>query len=147
MDQIMPFVTQNWALCLAFVIIVLLLLRVELSMHVGGVKLVLPHQLTQLLNQSQAGLVDLRDEADFAKGHITGALSLPAALFQGKTQEKQLKKLKRFQKKPLVLYCESGSQSTKIGQLLKTNGFEQVHALKGGVQAWRSANIPLVTNG
>ena len=52
--------------------------------------------------------------------------------------------LKLDRKRPVVLVCETGAQSRKaLGEVQKL-GFVEVGVLDGGVQAWKSAALPLV---
>ena len=44
---------------------------------------------------------------------------------------------------PVVLYCGSGNSCTRIANILRERGFENVHALAGGYAAWKAAGLPL----
>ena len=53
--------------------------------------------------------------------------------------------LKKFREKNVVVYCESGSTGAAVARVLTRQGFKQVFNLKGGVEGWRSENLPLAT--
>ncbi len=75
-----------------------------------------------------AALVDVRSPAEFASGHIDGALNVPVDRIA--TLEGQVAK-----DKPVVLYCASGMRSARAGALLKNVGYQTVYDL-GSVSRW-----------
>ena len=93
-------------------------------------------QVTQLINQKNAQVIDVRDDTEFAKGSLPGAKNLPAAA--AAERAKELKK-----DKPVVVVDASGSHASRVAAQLRTAGFEQVFVLAGGVAAWREAGLPI----
>ena len=98
-----------------------------------------PLEATQLINHHNAVIVDLRAEKDFALGSLAGARNLPQATLAERAND-----LVRFKSRPLLLICDSGQQSTKAIATFKNLGFADVHALAGGIAAWKTASLPLV---
>ncbi len=98
-----------------------------------------PQALTQLINQNDAVLIDIRDAEVFKKGHITGAVNVPADQW-----DQKIRKLHRFKDKPVIVTCKLGQQASKAAEKLKAEGFTDLYVLKGGVQAWQEASMPLV---
>lgn len=94
-------------------------------------------QLTHLINREDAIVIDVRDVAEYAKGHIVGAKNVPLGQF-----EKRIGELEKSRSKPLVVHCDSGNRSAKALELLRKNGFEKVYNLSGGYAAWQSAGLP-----
>jgi rhodanese-related sulfurtransferase len=94
-------------------------------------------QLTQLINRENATVIDVRDVAEYAKGHIVGARNVPLAQF-----EKRVGELEKLRSKPLVVHCESGNRSAKALDILRKNGFEKLYNLSGGYAAWLNAGLP-----
>ncbi len=105
----------------------------------GGARSVTPAEVTQLINNSNAIVIDLRDSADFANGSVTSARHVPAAELASRAQD-----LARFKTRPVVLLCASGTTSAKSIATLSTAGFTEVYNLAGGITAWREAGLPLV---
>lgn len=137
MDQLAEFAVNNWMLVTAF-FVVLGLLIANLFTGVGGVG---PQDAVRMINRDGAVAVDVRPQADFDAGHIIDAVHLPAAeLPQG------LERLKKHRDKPLIVYCASGGSAAQAVRKLKAAGFDQAQALRGGIAAWRSENLP-VTSG
>ena len=44
----------------------------------------------------------------------------------------------------MITCCESGARSSAAARALGTHGFTKVVNLRGGLQAWRAENLPLV---
>ncbi|MFL9610844.1 rhodanese-like domain-containing protein [Methylobacillus sp. Pita2] len=92
-----------------------------------------------LINRSHAVVLDVRDDAEFAAGHIADAKHIPLAQLP-----ERLKELSKFKNKPVLVYCESGARAGKAAAILAKNEFKQVKQLQGGVKAWQDAKLPLV---
>ncbi len=95
-------------------------------------------QATQLFNQGKTLFLDVREEADFAKGHVREARNIPLKQLNDKLGE-----LAKFKAKTVVVMCATGTQSSKAAAQLKAAGFETVHILEGGVTAWQSQGLPV----
>jgi rhodanese-related sulfurtransferase len=138
MHNFLPFFTQHWALWLAFGVILALVIGVELGERLRGARAISAHSIVKLINQHEAVVVDIRDEAAFNKAHILGALSIP----RGRLAT-EIKKLEKYRSKPIVLVCELGQHAPGAGIALKQQQFTQVYCLQGGLNAWVTAGLPL----
>jgi rhodanese-related sulfurtransferase len=130
------FLTQQWLLVSALAVCVMLLILHESR---RGGKTVSAQQLVALVNGQQAAVVDLRDPAEFRKGHIVGALNIP----YGKVDERW-SELEVLRERPVVLVCKMGQFSSALGKRMLGKGFTQVHRLSGGISEWQAAQLPLV---
>jgi rhodanese-related sulfurtransferase len=137
MEQLLEFAGNHIALVAALAVILSLLSKSFLD-EMGGKGGVGPQQATELINREDAVVVDLRSMADFAKGHIINSTNIPMTSL--KTQMGQLEKYKQ---RPIILSCNSGGQSAAACRLLRSNGFEQVYNLKGGLLAWQNSKLPV----
>ncbi|MGH8120745.1 MAG: rhodanese-like domain-containing protein, partial [Gammaproteobacteria bacterium] len=72
---------------------------------------------------------------------ILGAANIPADRI-GEQQTEMAK----YKGQPVIICCENGNDSIRAGRMLKMQGFEKIFCIKGGLQAWRSANLPLARN-
>lgn len=97
-----------------------------------------PFEAVQLINRQDAVVIDVREAADFAKGHIANARNVPHAQV-----EQRLKELDKFKSKPVILSCQSGTRSASIEGVLRKHGFSEVFTLRGGIAAWQQASMPL----
>lgn len=99
-----------------------------------------PMQATQLINREDAIVVDVRDQQEYAKGHIPNARHIPLAQF-----DKRIDELEKFKKRPVIVNCQSGNRSYSACAALRKSGFEKVFNLDGGASAWEQAGLPLTT--
>ena len=60
-----------------------------------------------------------------------------------KTLPEREKELEKFKNKTVVICCGQGQESTRIARSLKMKGFEKLYSLKGGINSWQNANLPL----
>lgn len=97
-----------------------------------------PTEAVMLINRKDAVVLDVRDDGEFASGHINNARHLP---------EKQLadraKELDKFKNKPVIVSCASGRRAAVVADSLRKQGFADVVALRGGIAAWQQAGMPL----
>ena len=92
----------------------------------------------QLINREKAVVVDVRDAAEFAAGHVTGAKSIPLDDLEAK-----LPSALKNKALPLILVCASGARSGRAVAIAKKLGYEQAQSLGGGLKAWKDANLPI----
>jgi rhodanese-related sulfurtransferase len=76
-------------------------------------------------------VIDARDPAQFAKGHIPGAINMDwrQVLAKRNTIPKN---------KPVLIYCNTGSLSAQAGFALRVAGWENVRILQGGMSEWQA---------
>lgn len=97
-----------------------------------------PVDLAQRLQQANPPLVlDVRTPAEFADGHIPGALLIPHDQL-----EQRLVELDGAREREIVLYCRSGRRSLLAENVLREHGFSRLRQLDGSWQAWDAAGLP-----
>lgn len=140
MDHLGQFITNHWALCGAFVLVLIAIVMVEARIQggIGGARLT-PQTATHLINREGAVVVDIREANAFLDGHIVGAINVPMSNW-----DVAAKKLQKYRSKPIVIVCNMGQKAQAYANKLKQAGFEQVKILGGGINAWRGAKMPLV---
>lgn len=77
----------------------------------------------------KAQLIDVRETSEFERGHILGARNIPV------TQMKQ-RLIELRKDKPVYLYCQNSSRSSRAAQLLHKNKYTDINQLKGGFKKW-----------
>ncbi len=98
-----------------------------------------PSDAVMLINRKDAVVIDVRDESEFAGGHITNARHIPE-----KQLDERIKELEKLKAKPVIVCCASGRRSASAADTLRKQGFADVVALRGGIGAWVQAGMPLV---
>jgi rhodanese-related sulfurtransferase len=96
-------------------------------------------EVTQLLNRGKTQVLDVRDAAEFAKGHLRDAKNIPLADLQTRIGE-----LDKSKGKTIIVVCQTGARADKAVKLLAAAGFEDVVSLDGGVSAWQAGGLPTV---
>jgi rhodanese-related sulfurtransferase len=132
------FLLSNIALVALFVTSGALLLWPEISRFAGGASALGTLDATRLMNQPGTLVLDVREEAEFAAGHLPRARHIPL-----KDLKARLPDLAKFKDKPVIVTCHSGARSGSACRMLRQAGFTQVHNLKGGVPAWQQASLPV----
>ncbi len=83
-------------------------------------------------------LVDVREESEFAKDHLPGALHLGKGVIE-RDIEGRVPDLNT----PLVLYCGGGFRSALAADNLQKMGYQNVLSMDGGIRVWREKGFPL----
>ena len=110
---------------------------------------------TYLEQNPEPRLIDVREPAEFAQGHIAGAINYPRGVLEmqlanhpavaasGCAADVALTELAR---QPLYLICRSGGRSALAAESLQRMGFKDVYSVAGGMQGWLDANLATQTH-
>ena len=83
-------------------------------------------------------LVDVREESEFAKDHLPGAIHLGKGVI-----ERDVEARVPDPKTELILYCGGGFRSALAADNLQKMGYTNVISMDGGIREWREKNYPL----
>ncbi|HZD19111.1 MAG TPA: rhodanese-like domain-containing protein [Burkholderiales bacterium] len=97
-----------------------------------------PAQATHLINREDAAIIDVREPAEFAAGHVLGAKNVPLARLAAPTPD-----LLKRKERPVIVYGDAGDRAGKAAAALRKHGFTRVTNLSGGLKAWQDAGLPL----
>lgn len=136
MDQAFEFIGNHAILVGTFAMLLALFVRNEMS---RGGQTATAQELVNLVNRENALVLDLRDAAEFAQGHIVDAVNIPHASVASRLSE-----LEKHKGRPVALVCKAGQHSGSAGTILRKSGFERVLRLTGGMAEWRNQNLPVV---
>lgn len=89
----------------------------------------------KLLKKKQPQLIDVRTAKEFSEGHLPGASHYNV---MDSTLQRNVADLNR--KRPVFVYCKSGTRSMKAAEFLRNNGFRVIN-LDGGITAWRKSGL------
>lgn len=135
MALFLEFLAQQWMLVTGLAVAVGLLFNHESRKSGQGLS---PQQAISLVNGEQGVFLDLRDSADFGRGHIVDSLNIPAGKLDARIAE-----LENFRERPVILVCKMGQHSGAVGKKLKTQGFARVYRMSGGMMEWGNLQLPL----
>ena len=105
----------------------------------AGVSSISATEAVLLMNRAKLFILDVRDDAEFAAGHINGAKHIPVA-----NLEERIKELAKQKNKPVLVVCQRGVRSATACKVLAKHEFAQVTSLQGGLDKWIEAKMPLV---
>lgn len=89
-------------------------------------------------------ILDVREDAEYAGGHLPGAISLPRSRLEMLATQSEA--LEAATDKPALVYCASGKRSLLAAQTLRELGAKRPVSMAGGFNAWRAAGKPESSN-
>jgi len=84
-------------------------------------------------------LVDVREESEWARGHVPGAIHIGKGVIERDVEKKIPDK-----DAPIVLYCGGGFRSALAADNLQKMGYRNVISMDGGWRAWTEAGFPVI---
>jgi rhodanese-related sulfurtransferase len=100
-------------------------------------------ELRAVMERRDAVVIDVRPDLHYRRGHVPGALSLPATRFQA-GYSKLKARLESDKAQLLVLYCGGGQcdESEQVRGRLRAMGFTRVAIVPEGWAGWQAARLP-----
>ena len=84
-------------------------------------------------------LIDVREESEWAKGHLPGAVHLCKGII-----ERDIENAVPGKATPIVLYCGGGFRSALVADNLQKMGYINVISMDGGWRGWTESGFPTV---
>lgn len=138
-ERTIEFIGNHWILSSGLFIVSLLLVQDLFDSITRKYKTASPAVAVRLLNEENILVIDVRDPAEFAKGHIEGARTIPLPRLKEKLFE-----LEPHKDAPILVCCQQGTLSKEACKQLAAAGFSQVYSLDGGLLTWQDQKLPLV---
>lgn len=79
-------------------------------------------------------MLDVREDWEYAEGHIPAITHIPMDQIPGRLSEIP-------KDRTVIVTCRSGNRSGQVTEFLRQNGYDQVHNMQGGIQAWQQAGF------
>ena len=96
-------------------------------------------------------LIDIREPAEYQRGHISGAIHAPRGLLEfeihGLVDRSRQNLNVPHEDTAIVLYCGTGGRSALAAKTLEELGYTNVKSMAGGIVAWAQAQLPLAAPG
>jgi rhodanese-related sulfurtransferase len=104
-----------------------------------------PAQAQVILNKNEAVLIDVRENDEFEKVHIEGAILTPLSTLPQSIQDIDFDAIKD---KKIIFQCLKGGRSAQAIYFLQDSVLKEldVYNLEGGILAWIDEDLPIVTN-
>ncbi len=102
----------------------------------NGFKNISVADLKAMLDAGGITLIDVRTDAEIARGTIPGAEKLPLHLLPLRVGELD-------KTRPTVFYCQMGGRSAQAAGFAAAQGFSEVYNLQGGITAWAQSGSPI----
>jgi rhodanese-related sulfurtransferase len=132
------FILNNLALVALFLASGAMLFWPEISRLVAGSAEIGTFEATRLMNQGPTLVLDVRDEPEYAAGHLPKARHIPLGELA-----KRLSEIVKYKDRPVIVTCRGGARAGAASRLLKREGFTTVYQLRGGLAAWQQASLPV----
>jgi len=107
----------------------------QAGLLVASVPQITPQELALRLSRGGTSVLDVRREAEFQAGHITGADWHPLDRFKAALPDMP-------KDAPVAVHCKGGYRSLIACSLLQRAGYHNVVDVTGGFDAWQAANLP-----
>lgn len=91
-------------------------------------------------------LVDVREPAEWDKGHVPEAVHIPRGLLEWKADAGYANHEPRLvgcTDQPVVVMCASGGRSLLAARTLREMGYRNVSSLAGGLTDWANSGLPV----
>lgn len=88
-------------------------------------------------NGEKVFLVDVREDSEWAKGHLPGAVHLGKGII-----ERDIETQVPDTSAKIILYCGGGFRSALVADNLQKMGYSNVESMDGGWRGWTGAELP-----
>ncbi len=93
-------------------------------------------------------LIDVREPAEFATGHVKGAANIPRGVLEFQVDAHPavanvVDPALSHKDQPVLVYCRTGGRAALAACALQELGFSDVRSIEGGITAWIDAGLPL----
>ena len=136
--NLLKFLLDNWVLILAALTSGALLAVAARQPRQRGGGAVSTTEAVRLINREKAVLIDVSEPAEFAAGHAAGARNVPL----GSLRERRGPAEEQGAAAGRVC-ADRRARAARAAATLRKLGYENAHALAGGLAAWREANLPV----
>lgn len=140
MEQFTEFLANHPMLSAAWVGIFVAIIVTSIRIKLSPIKQLSPQELTLAVNREDGLILDIRPEKEFKSSHIIDAKHIT----QEKIKNNDFATLEKYKDKPIIVVCTAGITAAKVADQLFKAGFSQASLLKGGMNAWTGAGLPVV---
>lgn len=140
LQQIQEFIVNHPYLWGALFVALIALAVNEVLRLMRGQRPISATEAVRLMNTEDAIVVDTRSAADYKKSHILNAKHIPMAGIEERAGE-----ITKNTDRTIICYCGIGNVAPQAAAKLRKKGYQRVHALKGGINAWQGDGLPVTS--
>lgn len=96
---------------------------------VDSIRNMSPDEVARAIKKEEILLIDVREDLEFQRGHINGAIHIPLRELEYRREE-----IPRDKK--VILYCRTGNRSTRAAMILCSYGYKNAVNMSGGIIRW-----------
>jgi len=82
-------------------------------------------------------ILDVRTVGEYEEEHLEGATNIPVQELPERVGELPINSF-------ILVYCKSGVRSVQASEILVEEGYDYVHNMGGGIEAWKEEHLPIV---
>ncbi|NJD07045.1 MAG: rhodanese-like domain-containing protein [Methylococcaceae bacterium] len=138
-EKVIEFGSNHWILSSGYFVVSLLLIQDLFDTLTSKHKSISASAAVAMMNDDKTVVLDVRESHEFAKGHIENAQHIPLA-----SLDEKMFVLEQHKDAPIIVTCQQGTRSLMACKKLTQRGFSKIHELRGGMQAWEDAKLPVV---
>ena len=92
--------------------------------------------VAEIRERDDVALIDMREQWEYDDGHIPGVARIPLADISRQVGELPADTT-------VIVICGMGLRSAQVADNLRREGFDKVHNMQGGMNAWENAGYPV----
>lgn len=138
MQQYLEFIANHPGLFAALAGVVTLLIANEVHGSLTGGKRLSAPEAVRLINDREPLILDVRAPGDFKRSHLLHAVNVPLAKLEERAAE-----LSKDKTRPVLVYDALGGSAAEAAARLRKLGFSEAYPLRGGLNGWLGANLPV----
>lgn len=141
-DRLIEFILNHYILSLALVVVTYLLIQELFDAALKKFGFVSPLLAVTKMNDGNTVVLDVREQDEYNKGHIEGAVNLPLSKIKD-----QISTLDAYKSNQVLIVCQDGIRSATVGKLTTKAGLKDVFVITGGMGSWQEDyKLPIKIN-
>ncbi len=143
MDRFIEFALNHYILVLALLTVTYLLIHEFFDAALKKFGTITPMIAVTKMNNGNTVVVDVRENDEFNKGHIEGAVNVPLSKIKD-----HISSLDAYKNNQVLVVCQDGTRSNAAGKLITKNDLiKEVFVISGGMQSWQEDyKLPIKVN-
>ncbi len=141
-DRLIEFVLNHYILSLALIVVTYLLIQELFDAALKKFGFVSPLLAVTKMNNGSTVVLDVREQDEYQKGHIEGAINLPFSRIKD-----QITSLDAYKSNQILIVCQDGTRSSSAAKLATKAGLKEVFVITGGMHSWQEDyKLPIKVN-